>query len=97
MRVIRHPRLASDIRETALHYAGVSERTLLAFWSELDVIWLPSNGTQELTILIPAACVEPILSDTYHLLYEVDEDAVFLVVLTHDRRHPEYGLKRRIQ
>jgi hypothetical protein len=32
----------------------------------------------------------------YHLLYEVNEDTIFMVVFRHDRRHPSFGIKRRI-
>lgn len=38
MRVIRHPKLADDIRGIALHYAEISERVLSSFWRELDLI-----------------------------------------------------------
>lgn len=30
----------------------------------------------------------------YHLLYEVNDDTIFMVVFRHDRRHPSYGTKR---
>ena len=98
MQVIRHPRLAADIRETALHYAEVSERTLFAFWSELDVI-LASIERNPRSHHFDSCGLRRANFKRFphHLLYEVDEDTIFLVVLRHDRRHPEYGLKRRKQ
>ena len=97
MQVIRHPRLASDIRQTALHYAEVSERTRLAFWSELDGL-LASIERNPRTHHFDSCGLRRanFKRFPYHLLYEVDEDTVFLVVLRHDRRHPDHGLKRRI-
>ena len=98
MHVIRHPRLATDIRETALHYAEVSERTLLSFWSELDVI-LGSIERNPRTHHFDSCGLRRanFKRFPYHLLYEVDEDTIYLVVLRHNRRHPEYGIKRRMQ
>lgn len=98
MQVVRHPRLASDIRETALHYAEVSERTLFSFWSELDVI-LASIERNPRTHHFDSCGLRRanFKRFPYHLLYEVAEDTIFLVVLRHDRRHPDYGLKRRTQ
>jgi len=36
MQIIRHPKLADDIRDAAAHYAEISERILAAFWVDLD-------------------------------------------------------------
>jgi hypothetical protein len=36
MRIIRHPKLADDIRDATVHYAEISERVLSAFWRDLD-------------------------------------------------------------
>ncbi len=98
MHVVRHPRLASDIRETALHYVAVSERTLLAFWSELDVIFASIERNPRAHHFDSCGLRRVNFKRfPYHLLYEVEEDRIFLVVLRHDRRHPEYGLDRQIQ
>lgn len=31
----------------------------------------------------------------YHLLYDVDDSGIYLVVLRHDRREPSFGLDRQ--
>ncbi|MGI9244224.1 MAG: type II toxin-antitoxin system RelE/ParE family toxin [Verrucomicrobiales bacterium] len=31
----------------------------------------------------------------YHILYEVDSEAIWIAVLRHDRRHPNFGLRRK--
>lgn len=96
MRVIRHPDLASDIRDAALHYAEISERVLSAFWSELDRVLALIEGNPRSHHFDTCGlrrvnfCKFP-----YHLLYEVEEEVVFLVVLRHDRRHPDFGVGRR--
>jgi plasmid stabilization system protein ParE len=38
MHVIRHPKLAEDIRDAAMHYADISERVFTAFWIELETV-----------------------------------------------------------
>jgi hypothetical protein len=43
MQVIRHPELATDISEVAMHYAEISERVLSAFWQELDSVLVSVN------------------------------------------------------
>ena len=30
----------------------------------------------------------------YHILYDIEEDTIFMVVFRHDRRHPSFGTKR---
>ncbi len=49
MKIIRHAKLASDIRGIAMHYAEISERVLEGFWRDLDASLLsieknPSSG-----------------------------------------------------
>ncbi|MBB5040498.1 type II toxin-antitoxin system RelE/ParE family toxin [Prosthecobacter dejongeii] len=96
MEIIRHPKLAEDIRDAALHYAEISERVLAAYWSELDSVLAsvkrnPRSHHYDSCGLRRAS----LRKFPYHLLYEVDDDAIYLVVLRHDKRHPDYGVDRR--
>jgi plasmid stabilization system protein ParE len=95
MQLIRHPALASDIREIALRYAETSERVLESFWTELDIVLtsiernphghhFDSGGLRRANLR----------KFPYHLLYEISDDRVLLVVLRHDRREPDFGLNR---
>jgi len=91
VRVIRHPDLANDIRDVALHYAEISERVLSAFWSELDhVLALIERNPRSHHFDSCGLRRANFHKFPYHLLYEVEEDVVFLVVLRHDRRHPDF-------
>ena len=38
MHVVRHPKLADDIRDAAMHYAQISERVFSSFWNELEEV-----------------------------------------------------------
>lgn len=97
MQIIRHPELASDIREVAKHYEEVSERVLSSFWTELDCI-LVSIERNPRSHHFDACGLRRanFRKFPYHLLYEVDDHAIFLLVLRHDRRHPGYGLERQM-
>lgn len=98
MQVIRHPELAADIRDVAIHYADLSERVLASFWAELDLI-LASIERNPRSHHFDACGLRRanLQKFPYHLLYEVDDDIIFLAVLRHDRRHPSFGLNRRMQ
>ena len=96
MHVIRHPALAKDIREAAKHYGEISPRVLSAFWGELDFVLAsilrnPRSHHFDSCGLRRAN----FRKYPYHLLYAVEGDVLFLVVLRHDRRHPTYGIERR--
>lgn len=95
MQIVRHPQLAEDIREVASHYAGISERVLSAFWSELDLV-LDSVRRNPRSNHFDSCGLRRanFRKFPYHLLYEVDDEAIFLVVLRHDRRHPDHGIGR---
>lgn len=96
MEIIRHPGLASDIRETAAHYADVSERILSLFWAELDLI-LSSIERNPRSHHFDSCGLRRANFHRfpYHMLFEVDDDSIFLVVLRHDRRQPDFGLDRQ--
>jgi hypothetical protein len=96
MEIIRHPELATDIRDTAAHYAEVSERILSLFWAELDSI-LSSIERNPRSHHFDSCGLRRanFRKFPYHLLFEVDDEMIFLVVLRHDRRHPDFGISRR--
>lgn len=98
MLVIRHPELAADIRDIAYHYAEISEGVLTSFWAELDLI-LASIERNPRRHHFDASGLRRANFQRfpYHLLYEVDGETVFMVVLRHDRRRPSFGLDRRMQ
>jgi plasmid stabilization system protein ParE len=97
MHVIRHPKLAEDIRDAAMHYADISERVFSAFWIELETVIEsiernPRSNHYDFCGLRRANMKR----FPYHLLYDVEDDTIFMVVFRHDRRHPSFGIKRRI-
>lgn len=97
MQVIRHLDLADDIQEVATHDAGISERVLAGFWSELESVMASISRNPRSHHFDSCGLRRANLQRyPYHLLYEVEGDVIFLVVLRHDRRRPDYGLGRRV-
>jgi hypothetical protein len=97
MCVIRHPKLAEDIRHAAMHYAEISDIVLSSFWSELDAVIEsiernPRSHHYDSCELRRANMKR----FPYHILYEVNEDTIFMVVFRHDRRYPSFGTKRKM-
>jgi plasmid stabilization system protein ParE len=98
MQIIRHPKLADDIRDAATHYAELSERVSLSFWNELDaVIECIERNPRSQHYDSCGLRRANMKRFPYHLLYEVNDDTIFMVVFRHDRRHPKFGIKRRIE
>lgn len=96
MRVIRHPELAKDIRDVACHYAEISERVLSSFWSELDQVLRSIERNPRCHHYDSCGMRRANFRKfPYHLLFDVEDDTVYLVVLRHDRRRPYFGLDRR--
>jgi len=96
MRVVRHPDLANDIRDVAWHYADISERVLASFWLELDSLLAAIERNPRSSHYDSSGMRRANFRRfPYHLLYEVDDNTLYLVVLRHDRRHPSYGMDRR--
>ena len=96
MTILRHPKLAEDIHDAAAHYADISERVLSSFWNELDAVLAaiernPRSHHFDSCGLRRAS----FRKFPYHLLYEVADDTIYLVVLRHDKRHPNYGIDRK--
>lgn len=95
MPVFRHPKLAADIRKAAEYYEAVTDQVAISFWTELQEI-LASIGRNPRIHHFDACGLRRanFRKFPYHLLYAVEGDDIFLLVLRHDRRHPDYGLNR---
>lgn len=96
MRIIRHPKLAEDIRAAAKHYGEISDRIRSSFWKELDSA-LASVQRNPRSHHYDSCGLRRINFQKfpYHLLFEVENDEIYLVVLRHDKRIPSYGIDRR--
>lgn len=95
MEMTRHPKLAEDIRNAAVHYAEISDGVLSAFWRELDAVFFSIENNPRIHHFDSCGLRRANFRKfPYHVLYDVDENSIFLVVLRHDKRHPDYGIDR---
>ena len=95
MNVRRHPAFAADIREVAEHYREISDKVLAAFWKSLDAALDSIEKNPKLHHYDSSGLRRANLRRfPYHILYEVEEDEIFLLVLRYDRRDPGFGLER---
>ena len=78
-----------------MHYAEISDRVLSAFWRELDSVFVSIENNPRIHHFDSCGLRRANFRKfPYHLLYDVDENAIFLVVLRHDKSHPNYGIDR---
>lgn len=95
MEIFRHPKLAGDIRDVAAHYAEISERILAGFWRELDSVLASISRNPRIHHFDPCGLRRANFRKfPYHLLYDVGENAISLIVLRHDKRQPDFGIDR---
>ena len=95
--MIKHPKLADDIRDAAMHYAEISERLLSSFWLELESVIDSIERNPRSHHYDPCGLRRANMRRfPYHFLFDIDDDTVFLVVFRHDRRHPGFGTTRQM-
>jgi plasmid stabilization system protein ParE len=95
MRVVYHRLVENDVAEVLEHYGALSPT-------------LAEDFRRELKRVIAQAAANPfrfhpagryrranLTRFPYHILYEVCEDTLRIMVLRHNKRHPRYGVGRR--
>ena len=96
MEVKYHPSVRTDVLEAARKYHDISPR-------------LAEDFDQELKVTIAQAAANPLrfhLADRgfrranlkrfpYHFLYDIQADAIRVMIVRHHKRHPQFGLDRR--
>jgi len=97
MDIIRHPKLAEDIHDVATHYAEISERVLSSFWNDLEAVIASIEKNPRIHHFDTCGLRRANLRNfPYHLLYDIKDETLSMVVFRHDRRHPTYGKDRKI-
>jgi plasmid stabilization system protein ParE len=97
MDIIRHPKLAEDIRDAAMHYAEISERVLSSFWNELEAAVAAIEKNPRSHHYDSCGLRRANLRRfPYHMLYDIEDDTLCILVFRHDRRHPDFGIGRKI-
>lgn len=91
-----HPAATRDARTIAERYAKVSEQLVARFWSELDAaIDLMANHPERRHFDPSGMRRSNLKKFPYHVLFEERLDGVWILVIRHHRRNPNYGLRRQ--
>lgn len=95
MRVEYHPLVPRDLREILDWYEERSETAADRFFRDFEqtVESLRQGRTQGSPI--DQNCSKLYLSKfPYCLTYEIDGDSIYVFVVKHQKRHPNYGMRR---
>ena len=96
MEIIYHPLVRGDVEEALSYYQRISPRLADEFHEELLSI-INRAAENPLRFHFADKCFRRanLRRFPYHLLYEVHPESVRVMLVRHNKRHPEYGLPRR--
>ena len=96
MRIIYHPSIQKDVWDALSYYTSeggekLGDRFFEAVEATVKDVALNPQGFQFAAPTLRRAFVKRF---PYHFLYEDRVDYVRFMVLRHDRRHPNFGMRR---
>ncbi len=96
MNLIYHPSVRRDVRSILKYYGTQSSRAADRFSAELSKAEgkLETNPTHYHFISGNLRRLN-LGRFPFHMIYEVVDGEVYILVVRHHRRHPDYGLRRR--
>ena len=95
MEMIYHPLVKRDVIEIGGYYAGVSPRLSAEFHDELQKVLQKVAGNPLRFSLAGYGFRRANLRRfPYHVLYEVQENRIRVMLVRHHKRHPQFGLER---
>ena len=96
MKVLFHPRLRKDIRDTLDYYDqhSVSAGDLFydCFEKAIEKIKSSPTSCPPLDTFRRRCNLEKF---PFHIVYEMDGEYILITVLRHHKRHPSFGLQRK--
>lgn len=97
MRLVLHPKVASDIRAIMEYYERVANPALADdFYNELRRFMLKAAERPEsFSVRESDLRRANLIRFPYHFLFRVVGDSVRILVVRHNRRHPSHGTQRR--
>lgn len=95
MEVIYHPLVKADVAEALRYYRKISPRLADEFRDELrDIIRRAEGNPLRFHPTDRGFRRANLPRFPYHVLYEVREETLRVMVLRHNKRHPEFGMER---
>ncbi len=97
MRFIVHPRIQRDLRAALAYYQEEGGPALAdRFFEEAEaVVTALKRNPRGFHFIAEGLRRASFQSFPYHFVYEEDSVRVRVLVLRHDKRHPDFGLRRR--
>lgn len=96
MRVTYHPSVQRDVNGILKHYDGISGRLANEFWDELmsriEAAAKTPKHFHSTDLKLRRANLQRF---PYHFLFRVLPGKIRIIVIRHNRRHPDYGLGRK--
>ena len=94
--VLVHPEARLELAQAIEYYRAVSPRLSREFYEEFrevinDMIEFPESSRQVSDIGVRR---KRMMKFPYNLLYIIDPDAIYVVAVAHERRHPDYWKHR---
>ena len=95
MNVAYHPAVQRDLNSILQHYDGISSKLGDGFWNEFMVVVRAVAQNPERYPFITSTLRRVNLPRyPHHFLFRLTPNGVRIVVLRHNKRHPNYGLLR---
>jgi toxin ParE1/3/4 len=95
MEIVFHPLVRRDIQQPIQYYKTISDQLAQEFRSELkEVLDQVTRNPLRFHITDRGFRRANFQRFPYHLLYDVTADHVRVMLLRHNKRNPQYGLKR---
>jgi plasmid stabilization system protein ParE len=93
--VTYHPLVKRDVIEALRYYTQISQRLAEEFQAELQVLIARAASNPLRFHLTERGFRRANLRRfPYHVLYEVREEALRIIHVRHNKRHPDYGKER---
>jgi plasmid stabilization system protein ParE len=91
-----HPLVKRDVLEILRYYHEISSRLADEFHDELQVvISQAAENSQRFPSIDKGFRRANLKRFPHHLLYEIRDEAIRVMVVRHNKRHPEFGLQRK--
>ena len=95
MEVIYHPQVRADVAEALSYYRKIAPRLADEFQAEFrDIIDRAAENPLRFHLADQGFRRANFNRFPYHLLYEFRPECVRVMLVRHDKRHPQYGLPR---
>ena len=95
MRLAYHPLVQREVSKILRHYDRISKPLGDAFWAELTrLIELVSAKPERFHFADRGLRRANLRRFPYHLLFREKVDGIRVIVLRHNKRHPNYGTAR---